>query len=127
MRELGLSFVAYAIVVPHLDRERGIWFVSCWIDGTVFGYAARQEFGGKEQTTSGLNGYWVVPVSKQQDLRAGVERLDLEAYAREHGLIVYEGGTIKPEDYPCECELQDPDQCCLYKGVVAEMKSGGEI
>ncbi len=60
-----------------------------------------------------LKDYWVVTSSQQQELRQLVYGLELEEYARQHQLIVYRGKVIKPEDYPCGCELQDPLQCQL--------------
>lgn len=70
--------------------------------------------------TVAFKGYWMVSVSEQQELRQLVQRLELEAYAEEYGLIVHEGKAIKPEEYPCECELEDPQQCQVYKDTVAE-------
>jgi hypothetical protein len=66
--------------------------------------------------------YWVVLAGVQQELRQFAQEQELQVYAEKHNLIVYKGKTIRPEDYPCECELQDPEQCQRYKDK--QMKYG---
>ena len=62
-----------------------------------------------------LRNYWGASVSQQQEVRQSAQRLELEAYAREYQLVIHGGKLIKPEDYPCQCELQDPAKCRMYR------------
>lgn len=74
--------------------------------------------------------YWQAAPREQGKIRRQVERAEeraaLEAYAAENRLIIYKGKAIKPEDYPCKCELENPSDCQEQKQMDAgrEYKNG---
>jgi len=58
-----------------------------------------------------IKNYWSLAPSVQQSTLETVKQADLEAYAEEHRLLVHRGKLVKPEDYPCECEMESPSHC----------------
>lgn len=55
--------------------------------------------------------YWKVAPSTRDEVLSTVKQQELEEYAEEHQMLLHNGKLIKPEAYPCECELQSPGQC----------------
>lgn len=55
--------------------------------------------------------YWQLPIVEREQKLSAVKQADLEAYADEHQLIIHNGKLIKPEDYPCLCQLEGPHWC----------------
>ncbi len=55
--------------------------------------------------------YWQLPPDKQEAIIAEERNAELEREAAESQMLVYKGKLIKPEDYPCTCELADPSHC----------------
>lgn len=58
-----------------------------------------------------VTSYWTQPTKEQNKIKKTLAKAELEAYAEEHELVLYRGKAIKPEDYPCKCELCDASKC----------------
>lgn len=55
--------------------------------------------------------FWLRSPKEQKALVKQASKLELEAYAEEHELLLYRGKLVKPDDYPCKCELCNAYQC----------------
>jgi hypothetical protein len=64
-----------------------------------------------ERGMMNIANYWKTTPQAREDIKQQVEQADLESYAEEHGLVIYQGKAIKPEHYPCDCEKENPYHC----------------
>ena len=61
--------------------------------------------------TQPVRDYWQLTPKEQKAFLKALNKQELAAYAEEHELLFYRGKLVKPEDYPCGCELWNAGQC----------------
>ncbi len=58
-----------------------------------------------------MKDFWLLPAREQALVRLSEQLATLDREIAQSPMIRYKGKLIKVEDYPCQCDLQDPHQC----------------
>lgn len=69
-----------------------------------------------------ISTYWSLPPSEQAEHRKALAAQELQALADEKHMLVYNGKLIEPEDYPCDCELEEAQSCYEQRKDDADVK-----
>jgi hypothetical protein len=73
----------------------------------------------KEISSENIKSFWQLPPKMREAMRKLADRIEkraqLEQYAEENNMLICRGKVYTWEEYPCDCEMGDPEECQAEK------------